>query len=92
MVALTEATGTVAGDRRLRARRATLALVGLVLVASWAALATGAAGVSLPQALGRLVTGAVLTLQEQVVLWEIRLPRLVTGLCVGAVLAVSGAC
>lgn len=91
MVALTEATGPVAGDRRLRARRATLALVGLVLVASWAALATGAAGVSLPQALGRLVTGAGLTLQEQVVLWEIRLPRLVTGLCVGAALAVSGA-
>ncbi|WP_273522542.1 FecCD family ABC transporter permease [Rhodosalinus sediminis] len=91
MVALSEATGPVAGDRRLRARRATLALVGLVLVAAWAALATGAAGVSLPQALGRLVTGAGLTLQEQVVLWEIRLPRLVTGLCVGAALAVSGA-
>ncbi|REC58211.1 iron ABC transporter permease [Rhodosalinus sediminis] len=91
MVALSEATGPVAGDRRLRARRATLALGGLVLVAAWAALATGAAGVSLPQALGRLVTGAGLTLQEQVVLWEIRLPRLVTGLCVGAALAVSGA-
>jgi iron complex transport system permease protein len=91
MVLLSEATGPVAGDRRLRARRATLALVGLVLVAAWAALATGAAGVSLPQALGRLVTGAGLTLQEQVVLWEIRLPRLVTGLCVGAALAVSGA-
>ncbi|WP_372890954.1 FecCD family ABC transporter permease [Rhodosalinus sp.] len=91
MVALSEATGPVAGDRRARARRATLALVGLVLLASWAALATGAAGVSLPQALGRLVTGTGLTLQEQVVLWDIRLPRLVTGLCVGAALAVSGA-
>ena len=91
MVALSDPATPVAGDRRHRARRASGLLLVLVLGVSWAALATGASGVSLPAALGRLLSGEGLSLQEQVVLWEIRLPRLATGLLVGAALAVSGA-
>ncbi|MFP4274058.1 MAG: FecCD family ABC transporter permease [Paracoccaceae bacterium] len=91
MVALSEPSGRIAGDRRHRARRTSILLVVLVLGIGWAGLATGAAGVSLPAALGRLLSGEALSLQEQVVLWEIRLPRLATGLLVGAALAVSGA-
>lgn len=89
MVALSEAP--VAGDRRGRARRATWALTLLTLLAAWGSLATGASGISLIDALGRLISGEGLSLQEQVVLWQIRLPRLATGLLVGASLAVSGA-
>jgi iron complex transport system permease protein len=89
VVALSEAP--VAGDRRGRARRATWALTLLTLLAAWGSLATGASGISLIDALGRLISGEGLSLQEQVVLWQIRLPRLATGLLVGASLAVSGA-
>ncbi|GHH04342.1 FecCD family ABC transporter permease [Pseudodonghicola xiamenensis] len=89
MVTLSEAP--TAGDRRGRARRATWALALLTLLAAWGSLATGASGISLLDALGRLISGEGLSLQEQVVLWQIRLPRLATGLLVGASLAVSGA-
>lgn len=91
MVALSEAALPVAGDRRARARKTTWALALLTLLAAWGSLATGAAGVSLSEALGRLIAGEGLSLQERVVLWQIRLPRLATGLLVGAALAVSGA-
>lgn len=91
MVALSDASLPVAGDRRTRARRTTWALALLTLLAAWGSLATGAAGVSLTEALGRLIAGEGLSLQERVVLWQIRLPRLATGLLVGAALAVSGA-
>ncbi|MDK3017331.1 FecCD family ABC transporter permease [Pseudodonghicola flavimaris] len=91
MVALSEPTAPVAGDRRGRARQTTWGLALLLLIAAWASLATGAAGVSLSEALGRLISGEGLSLQDRVVLGQIRLPRLVTGLLVGAALAVSGA-
>ncbi|RBI83254.1 iron ABC transporter [Rhodosalinus halophilus] len=91
MVAIAEAAAPTAGDRRQRARRTTLGLMVLTLVAAWASLATGAAEVSLAEALGRLARGEPLTLHQQVVLMDIRLPRLATGLLVGAALAVSGA-
>ncbi|MGD9864188.1 MAG: FecCD family ABC transporter permease [Pseudodonghicola sp.] len=91
MVVLSDAALPVAGDRRARARKTTWALALLTLLAAWGSLATGAAGVSLGEALGRLIAGEGLSLQERVVLWQIRLPRLATGLLVGAALAVSGA-
>ena len=81
----------VAGDRRGRARRATWALALLTLLAAWGSLATGASGISLGDALGNWLSGEGLSLQERVVLLQIRLPRLATGLLVGAALAVSGA-
>ena len=91
MVAIAEGAPPAAGDRSLLARRATWGLVALALLTSWASLATGAAGVSLGDALSRVLSGEGLTLQDRIVILEIRLPRLITGLLVGAALAVSGA-
>jgi len=79
------------GDRSARARTVMAGLVALVAAASVMSLATGAAGVSLWQALAVLARGEALGLREQVVLFDIRLPRLALGLMVGAALAVGGA-
>ncbi|MGY6704019.1 FecCD family ABC transporter permease [Roseinatronobacter sp.] len=80
-----------AGDRALRARATITALVVFVLAASILSLGVGAAGVSLPDVLWQLASGEALGLRDRVVLFDIRLPRLLTGLLVGASLAVSGA-
>lgn len=66
-------------------------LAALLCVISVASLATGASGTSLWGALAKIVQGQPLTQTEAVVLWDIRAPRLVLGICVGAALAVSGA-
>ncbi|MDD7969835.1 FecCD family ABC transporter permease [Roseinatronobacter alkalisoli] len=81
----------VAGDRALRARATMAALAVFVLAVSVLSLGVGAAGVSLPDVLGKMASGEALSLRERVVLFDIRLPRLLTGLLVGASLAVSGA-
>lgn len=94
MVAIPSAPRRVAvpeGDRSARARAVTAGLLALVAAASLASLATGAAGVSPWQALAALARGEALGLRDQVVLFDIRLPRLVLGLMVGAALAVGGA-
>lgn len=59
----------------------------LLAVAAAASLQTGASGVS---AWGALVSGE-LSPRDRLILWDIRLPRLVLGALVGAGLAVSGA-
>jgi iron complex transport system permease protein len=63
------------------------ALAGLIALAS---IGTGAAGLRLPELLG-LALGEGLDQRAQVILWDIRLPRLAMGFLVGAALAVSGA-
>ena len=78
-------------DRRQIARRAHLWLAALLIVICIASLAIGASGTSLWGALHKLAAGEELTQMEQVVLWDIRLPRMILGVCVGASLAVSGA-
>ena len=78
-------------DRRRAARKAHLWLAAVLAVAAISSLAIGASGTSLWHALFKIVTGAPLTQLERVVLWDIRLPRLIMGICVGAALAVSGA-
>lgn len=80
-----------AGDRALRARATMIALVVFVATVSILSLGVGAAGVSLPDVVRKLATGGALDLRERVVLFDIRLPRLLTGILVGASLAVSGA-
>lgn len=78
-------------NRHAVARRAHVwlgLLLGLTCIAS---LAVGASGTSLWGALLKLLQGEPLTLTEKVVLWDIRAPRMVMGICVGAALAVSGA-
>lgn len=78
-------------DRRKTARQAHVWLAGLLCIVSITSLAIGASGTSLWDALLKLASGQSLSKMEQVVLWDIRLPRLILGICVGASLAVSGA-
>ncbi|GAA6175887.1 FecCD family ABC transporter permease [Sulfitobacter pacificus] len=78
-------------DRVQLARMAHLWLVMLLVLVSLAALATGASGTSLWSALAKLAQGQALTRTEAVVLWDIRVPRLLMGILVGAALAMSGA-
>ena len=84
-------SGPIAGDRSPLALRLSLGLAILLLVICGAGLAVGASGTSLWAALADLAAGRELSLRDQVVLWEIRAPRVVMGVLVGAALAVSGA-
>ncbi|WP_375688412.1 FecCD family ABC transporter permease [Pseudooceanicola sp. LIPI14-2-Ac024] len=81
----------VPGDRTHRARLMTLVLIGVLLVAVVISLGVGAAGTSLWSSLGAMLRGEELSLTDQVVLWQIRAPRTLMGIAVGASLAVSGA-
>jgi iron complex transport system permease protein len=74
---------------RLPGLTLTLALAGLVLAASLLSLTSGAAELG-PGDLFAAALGDGLSLRDQVVLRDIRLPRLALGLAVGAALAVSG--
>ncbi len=67
----------------------TVALAGLVLLAAFLSLTSGAAGLGAGDLLAALA-GQGLSPRDQVILVDIRLPRLVLGLAVGAALAVSG--
>ncbi|MFN4160340.1 MAG: FecCD family ABC transporter permease [Gemmobacter sp.] len=90
MVAL-EAQGPLVGDRAPRARRVMGALAGLLAVACLVSLSQGATGVSLADAARALLTGEAMAARDRLILWEIRLPRMLTGVLVGASLAVGGA-
>ncbi|WP_370048829.1 MULTISPECIES: FecCD family ABC transporter permease [Salipiger] len=94
MVALTDPAALDAPappDRLARARRLHLWLaLGLVAI-SLASLTVGATGVQLLDVVRSLARGEELSRMARVVLLDIRLPRLVMGLAVGAALAVSGA-
>ncbi|SMO88386.1 FecCD family ABC transporter permease [Paracoccus laeviglucosivorans] len=79
------------GDRSHRARRMALALSVLLVLVATLSLGWGASGTSLPRAIGDLLAGRELAVQDRVVLLDIRLPRVLMGICVGASLAVSGA-
>nr|WP_237708125.1 iron ABC transporter permease [Oceanicola sp. S124] len=79
------------GDRRRRARRLRLVLVAVLLVCVLLSLGVGAAGTSLWSALGALLRGDEIALADRIVLWQIRAPRTLMGMGVGAALAVSGA-
>ncbi len=67
----------------------TAALLAFVVVASLLSLTSGAAGLG-PGELLSALTGEGLSARDQVVLYDIRLPRLAIGLTVGAALAVAG--
>ncbi|QBY01479.1 iron ABC transporter permease [Rhodophyticola sp. CCM32] len=82
---------THAGDRRLRARKTMLALTFVLLITCLASLTTGASGTSLWQAFWAWTRGQEIGLTDRVILFDIRLPRLIMGILVGAALAVSGA-
>jgi iron complex transport system permease protein len=78
-------------DRSARAAQTTRALLGLLVVVSTLSLGTGAAGLSLIDAARDLISGTGLSVRDRVILMDIRLPRLVMGLMIGAALALSGA-
>ena len=79
------------GDREVRARSCFLGLLGLLCVVSAASLTTGASGVSLAEVVSTGARGEELDLVTRTVLFDIRMPRLIMGVLVGAALAVSGA-
>ncbi|MEM8591964.1 MAG: iron ABC transporter permease [Pseudomonadota bacterium] len=77
----------MAGDRRALAVIVTAGLLVLLVCTALASLASGATDASLWAA----VSGQELTTRDQIILFDIRFPRLVLGMMVGAALAVSGA-
>ena len=78
-------------SRLTRARQLSLGLAVLLACVAVTSLTVGATDVSLATALGKLLRGVPLSQVEAVVLWDIRLPRLMMGMLVGAALAVAGA-
>ncbi|NSX56213.1 FecCD family ABC transporter permease [Parasulfitobacter algicola] len=78
-------------DRFQTARAAHLWLVLLLVSVSVTSLAVGASGTSLWGAFAKILSGQSLSQMEKVVLWDIRAPRLLLGISVGAALAVAGA-
>lgn len=77
-------------DRLLQARRLHWVLGAFAALTALASLQIGATDVTLSAVLGKLMQGEALSQMEQVIMWDIRLPRLAIGLMVGAGLAVSG--
>ena len=77
-----------------RSRRAVLLIwllaLGLAVVALYS-LGQGASGTSARSVLWRWASGQPLDLRDRVVIFDIRLPRMVLGVMIGAALAVSGA-
>ena len=83
-----------AGDR---SRIARIAVIGLALLAAFvflASITSGASDASAVSVAGSLLTGAAdtaLSMRDRIIVIDIRLPRAVLGMLVGAALAVSGA-
>jgi iron complex transport system permease protein len=84
----------VARSFRPRAGATLAVLLGLLLLAAATALTVGAAGIPLSRLPAALLLhdaqGDAPALRDQMVLWSIRLPRIVTAAIVGALLAASG--
>mgnify|MGYP001477460944 CR=1 FL=1 len=82
------------GDRSRRAVQA-IALLAILLVATIAfSLTSGASDASFGAVVRDLLSGSeaeTISMRDRVVIYDIRLPRVVTGVLVGAGLAVSGA-
>ncbi|MEL6954919.1 MAG: iron ABC transporter permease [Pseudomonadota bacterium] len=79
------------GDREGVAILCMVALLSLLALIAVASVAYGPSGTSLWQAVAKTLTGQDLEVRERVILFDIRLPRTVMGMMVGAALAVSGA-
>ena len=91
MASLTAAGGWQALPRARRAQGATVFLALVLLGTSAASLSIGASGTPFWSQLGTLLRGEELAMVDRIILFDVRLPRLITGLLVGAALAVSGA-
>ncbi|MEM9754362.1 MAG: iron ABC transporter permease [Pseudomonadota bacterium] len=87
----TQAAALPAGDRRGRARLALGGFGCLLLLACIGSLTTGASDANLWASALDLIQGEDISDRDRIILLDIRLPRLVLGILVGAALAVSGA-
>ncbi|MDF1609084.1 iron ABC transporter permease [Hoeflea sp. YIM 152468] len=85
--------GMLAGDRSAFARRILLVLVVCLLFTAVFSLASGATDTSALLVAWALLSGqdSLITAVERVVILDIRMPRLLLGMMIGASLAVSGA-
>lgn len=84
------------GDRSRRARQTIVALGLLLAVAMFLSLTTGASDVSVMTVIRAWLQTAVggegqLNIRDAIILYDIRMPRMVLGIMIGASLAVSGA-
>jgi iron complex transport system permease protein len=82
-----------AGDRSVKARLAILCLAGALLAAFFFSLASGASDASILAVAQALMQpdGNALSASDRIIVYDIRLPRAILGVLVGAALAVSGA-
>ncbi|MBU0643311.1 MAG: iron ABC transporter permease [Alphaproteobacteria bacterium] len=81
----------LAGDRQMRALALRMALVLALIVVMLLSLGWGAAsGIDVPGALAAKAGIGTASLRDMAIVWDIRMPRMVTGALVGAALAVSG--
>ena len=78
-------------SRVISGRRAHKILLGALVLLSILSISIGPVDVSLWLVLQKLFKGQPLSLLEYVIFFDIRLPRLIMGICVGSALAVSGA-
>lgn len=85
-----------AGDRSARARLAIVLLAALLVAVALFSLTAGASDASAVDALRDWFSGPdaadrVLSARDRIIIYDIRLPRVVLGALIGAALAVSGA-
>ena len=79
------------GDRSNRARVLGLCLAVLLALVVVFSLTTGASDIDTAEVIAGWLLGEPMASRDAVILWQIRLPRTLTGIAVGASLAVSGA-
>jgi heme transport system permease protein len=84
----------LAGDRSSLGRLAVVLLVALLLATMAVSMTTGASGASALNLIGSWFGGSIddpaALLRDQTVIYNIRLPRMILGVLVGAALATSG--
>lgn len=80
-----------AGDRSALARVAILLLVALLAATVVFSLASGASDASAFSLVGEWLGGEAIPARDRVIIYDIRMPRVMLGVLVGAALAVSGA-
>ena len=87
------ASGGYAGDRTVFARRILLALAFVLTLTALFSIASGATDTSVVSVGWALLTGRddLISAVERVVILDIRMPRTLLGMLIGAALAVSGA-
>lgn len=80
----------IIGDRRHRARLALFILLVLLVVMACVSLTAGASDASLWNVVWSFVSSEPISQRDQLIILDIRLPRILMGILVGSALAVSG--